>query len=150
LSFFDVGGGADCSSSNCAHSAKLPVPDNITLLPLPPKSPELNPVENIWQFMRDNWLSNRMDPPDLGQQGAIGHLTRAFGPATPGIISRRRDAHHIAHDANRERLALILDEAEFHLGASEKMHPRHPPSHDGPGAIHQTPCFSVRSKKEAS
>jgi len=27
---------------------------------LPPKSPELNPVENIWQFMRDNWLSNRV------------------------------------------------------------------------------------------
>ena len=30
------------------------------ILPLPPKSPELNPVENIWQFMRDNWLSNRV------------------------------------------------------------------------------------------
>src|ERR1700726_590345 len=28
-------------------SKKLPIPDNITLLPLPPKSPELNPVENI-------------------------------------------------------------------------------------------------------
>jgi transposase len=41
-------------------SSKLLVPDNITLLPLPPKSPELNPVENIWQFMRDNWLSNRV------------------------------------------------------------------------------------------
>jgi hypothetical protein len=39
---------------------KLDVPDNITLLPLPPRSPELNPVENIWQFMRDNWLSNRV------------------------------------------------------------------------------------------
>ena len=25
-----------------------------------PKCPELNPVENIWQFMRDNWLSNRI------------------------------------------------------------------------------------------
>ena len=24
------------------------------------RSPELNPVENIWQFMRDNWLSNRI------------------------------------------------------------------------------------------
>ena len=24
------------------------------------KCPELNPVENIWQFMRDNWLSNRV------------------------------------------------------------------------------------------
>ena len=41
-------------------SAKLVVPDNITLLPLPPRSPELNPVENIWQFIRDNWLSNRV------------------------------------------------------------------------------------------
>ena len=43
------------------HSAKtLQVPDNITLLLLPPRSPELNPVENIWQFIRDNWLSNRV------------------------------------------------------------------------------------------
>ena len=39
---------------------KLKVPGNITLLPLPPVSPELNPVENIWQFVRDNWLSNRI------------------------------------------------------------------------------------------
>ena len=29
-------------------------------LALPPRSPELNPVENVWQFMRDNWLSNRL------------------------------------------------------------------------------------------
>ena len=41
-------------------SHKLVVPSNITLIPLPPKCPELNPVENIWQFMRDNWLSNRV------------------------------------------------------------------------------------------
>lgn len=41
-------------------SSKLEVPDNITLVPLPPRSPELNPVENIWQFIRDNWLSNRV------------------------------------------------------------------------------------------
>ena len=41
-------------------SNALIVPDNITLMPLPPKSPELNPVENVWQFMRDNWLSNRI------------------------------------------------------------------------------------------
>ena len=30
------------------------------LMPLPPKCPELNPVENVWPFMRDNWLSNRV------------------------------------------------------------------------------------------
>ena len=41
-------------------SGKLGIPANITLLPLPPKCPELNPVENVWQFMRDNWLSNRI------------------------------------------------------------------------------------------
>ena len=35
------------------HGAKdLKAPSNITLLPLPPRSPELNPQENIWQFMR--------------------------------------------------------------------------------------------------
>ena len=41
-------------------SPKLRVPDNITLVPLPPRSPELNPVENVWQFVRDTWLSNRI------------------------------------------------------------------------------------------
>ena len=41
-------------------SARLAIPDNITLMPLPSRAPELNPVENIWQFMRDNWLSNRI------------------------------------------------------------------------------------------
>ena len=41
-------------------SNNLVVPENITILPLPPKSPELNPVENLWHFMRDNWLSNRV------------------------------------------------------------------------------------------
>ena len=41
-------------------SKALEVPDNITLVPLPPKSPELNPVENVWQFIRENWLSNRV------------------------------------------------------------------------------------------
>ena len=43
------------------HGSKaLVVPGNITLMPLPPKCPELNPIENVWQFMRDNWLSNRV------------------------------------------------------------------------------------------
>ena len=41
-------------------TGKLIMPPNITMPPLPPRSPELNPVENIWQFMRDNWLSNRI------------------------------------------------------------------------------------------
>ena len=38
----------------------LRLPHNISLLLLPPYSPELNPVENIWQFLRQNFLSNRV------------------------------------------------------------------------------------------
>ena len=36
------------------------MPVNITLILLPSRAPELNPVENIWQYMRANWLSNRV------------------------------------------------------------------------------------------
>jgi transposase len=42
------------------QSKRLVVPSNITLMPLPAKAPELNPVENVWQFLRENWLSNRI------------------------------------------------------------------------------------------
>jgi transposase len=41
-------------------STRLVVPTNVTIITLPPKCPELNPVENVWQYMRDNWLSNRI------------------------------------------------------------------------------------------
>ena len=37
---------------------KLKVPHNITLLTLPPYSPELNPMENVWEFLRANKLCN--------------------------------------------------------------------------------------------
>jgi len=36
---------------------RLIVPDNITLLPLPPYAPELNPMENVWEYLRANKLS---------------------------------------------------------------------------------------------
>lgn len=39
---------------------KLKLPKNLTLIFLPSRSPELNPVENIWQYLRANWLSNRV------------------------------------------------------------------------------------------
>ena len=43
------------------HGAKsLKTPSNVSLIPLPPRAPELNPQENIWQFMRANSLSNRV------------------------------------------------------------------------------------------
>lgn len=42
------------------HKArKLRVPDNLTILYLPPYSPELNPVERLWAYLRSHYLSNR-------------------------------------------------------------------------------------------
>jgi hypothetical protein len=41
-------------------TANLRIPQNITLLSLPPRSPELNPTENLWQFLRQTFLSNRV------------------------------------------------------------------------------------------
>jgi transposase len=38
----------------------LAVPKNITMILLPSRAPELNPVENVWQHLRANWLSNRV------------------------------------------------------------------------------------------
>ena len=39
---------------------RLRVPGNVSLLRLPPYSPELNPQENVWQYLRQNQLSNRV------------------------------------------------------------------------------------------
>jgi DDE superfamily endonuclease len=41
-------------------SADLRVPVNVTLVHLPPYSPELNPVESVWLYLRERWLSHRV------------------------------------------------------------------------------------------
>ena len=42
------------------HTAKaLRVPANLTLLFLPPYSPELNPAERVWTYLRSHYLANR-------------------------------------------------------------------------------------------
>ena len=41
-------------------SEDLVVPPNLTLVHPPPYSPELNPVERVWEYLRDRWLSHRV------------------------------------------------------------------------------------------
>ena len=41
-------------------TTKLRVPKNITPIFLTSRAPELNPVKNVWQYLRSNWLSNRV------------------------------------------------------------------------------------------
>jgi putative transposase len=43
------------------HGARaLQVPKSITLVPLPPYSPDLNPVERVWLYWRERYLSHRL------------------------------------------------------------------------------------------
>ena len=60
-------------------SKRLVIPSNITLMPLPAKAPELNPVENIWQFVRENWLSNRIF---TSYEDILGHCCEAWNKLT--------------------------------------------------------------------
>ena len=39
---------------------KIHVPDNVTIIPLPPYSPQLNPIEKLWQYLRKHYWSNRV------------------------------------------------------------------------------------------
>ena len=39
---------------------RLAIPANLTLLPLPSYAPELNPIENVWDYLRGNKLSRRV------------------------------------------------------------------------------------------
>jgi transposase len=41
-------------------AGRLDIPATITLVPLPPYSPELNPIERLWRSLKDNKLSNRV------------------------------------------------------------------------------------------
>ena len=42
------------------HQSKdLAVPASITLVVLPPYSPELNPIENLWHYLKSHFWSNR-------------------------------------------------------------------------------------------
>ncbi len=42
------------------HCARLRVPKNISLIFLPPYSPELNPIERVWLYLKSHYLCNRV------------------------------------------------------------------------------------------
>ena len=48
----------DGAGWHTSHALKLP--GNVTPLCLPPYSPELNPTENIWEYLRNNKLALRV------------------------------------------------------------------------------------------
>jgi hypothetical protein len=80
---------------------QLIVPPNITLVALPPKCPALNPVENIWQFIRGNWLSNRIFRSD---DDILEHCCFAWNKLVdqPSTIMSQRKTGCLHHQAEEE------------------------------------------------
>lgn len=68
-------------------AAGLNVPDNISILTLPPYSPELNPAENVWQFLRQNYLANRVFENYDAILDACCHAWRKFTADPNKIVS---------------------------------------------------------------
>ena len=64
----------------------LVVPDNLTLLKLPPYAPELNGAENIWDYLRKNGLSNRLYD---GYEHIVDACCRAWNAfvAKPALVT---------------------------------------------------------------
>jgi len=36
------------------------IPDNLSIIYLPAYSPELNPIENVWHYLKSHYISNRI------------------------------------------------------------------------------------------
>jgi len=61
------------------HGANaLEVPPNVTLVPLPPYSPQLNPMERVWLWLRERFLSLRVFPDFDAIVDACCHAWNAF------------------------------------------------------------------------
>src|SRR3954465_7564406 len=65
----------------------LPVPENLPLLPLPRYSPELNPVENVWEYLRQNKLGLRVWPDYDAIVATCGEAWRWLVAAPAGLAS---------------------------------------------------------------
>jgi putative transposase len=80
------------------HKSKaLRVPDNITILLLPPYSPELNPIERLWAYLRSHYLSNRAyeDYRHLLDAGA-----EAWQQLTPELLRSVCACSYLTHERN--------------------------------------------------
>ena len=78
------------------HVAKaLVMPSNITLLHLPPYSPELNPTERVWGYLRSHYLSNRIyeDYDEL-----FDHCTTSWNRLDPATLRSITHTAWITHE----------------------------------------------------
>lgn len=76
-------------------SRALSVPPNITVLYLPPYSPELNPVERLWAYLRSHYLSNRTFD---GYQHLLDAGADAWQRLTPDLLKSVCACNYLTHE----------------------------------------------------
>lgn len=79
-------------------SRRLVVPSNITILLLPPYSPELNPVERLWGYLRSHYLSNRAYK---GYQHLLDAGAAAWQCLTPERLRAVCACPYLTHEMER-------------------------------------------------
>ena len=68
-------------------TGRLKIPANLSFAPLPPASPELNAQENVWQYLRQRYLSNRVFNSYTAILDACQHAWRSLLAETGRIAS---------------------------------------------------------------
>ena len=68
-------------------TGRLKIPENLSFAPLPPASPELNAQENVWQYLRQKYLSNRVFNSHTAILDACQHAWQSLLAETGRIAS---------------------------------------------------------------
>jgi len=79
------------------HTAKnMDIPDNITLIPLPPYAPELNSMEQVWEWVKSHHLSNSCykDYDDIVEKSSLAWNEFANNPELVKSICNREWIKH--------------------------------------------------------
>ena len=81
-------------------SRKLAEPESITILLLPPYSPELNPIERLWGYLRSHYLSNRAYE---DYQHLLDAGSEAWRELTPAVLRSVCACEYIAEATPENR-----------------------------------------------
>jgi len=82
-----------------SHKGKeLEVPKNVSLIFLPPYSPELNPAEQIWNILRRDYFANKV----------FDSLDAAIRQAEQGLVAMSQNKEAVKRLTNWHWISAIL------------------------------------------
>jgi hypothetical protein len=80
------------------RSQTLRISDNITLIAIPPATPECNPAEKPWQYLKDNFFSHRVSSTYKAILDACQHAWNSMLAESGRIASLTSMQYLLCHD----------------------------------------------------